>query len=89
MTISATCDDYLDLYVDGNLLFSQVGNWPEAKIAVVTAAPKVVAMFCLDTGGAGGMLLSTNTSLVTDSSWRCNNALQEGWTMVNCYWSIN
>jgi hypothetical protein len=74
----------MKLFVNGQLLSDQVGDFPDTKTVTTNATfPAVVAVSCLDTGGAAGIILSGSNNMVTDSSWRCSNTLQNSWDRVS------
>ena len=82
MTIHATCDNIIEVYADGTLVASG-NNWSVTYSATLDSTPAVVAVACKDTGVVGGILLSADNGLRSDSSWRCSNEAEEGWNQVN------
>jgi hypothetical protein len=89
--IKAVCDDWMRLYVNGQLLSDRDGGWNTVKQVTVNAiTPTVLAIECFDASwsqpsvwNANGILAETSNSKVTDSSWRCSNTRQTGWTTVS------
>jgi hypothetical protein len=91
--IKAVCDDWMRLYVNGQLLSDRDGGWSTVKQVTVNAiTPTVLAIECFDASWSGpgltpvnvnGILAETSNGRVTDSSWRCSNTRQTGWTTVS------
>jgi hypothetical protein len=71
------------MYVNGQLM-ATAGEYSETKtITVDVAPPSVLAINCVDIGGMAGILVSTNTGMVSDGSWRCSNTYKDGWNSVS------
>jgi len=51
-------------------------------MANLTSGARVLAVGCLDQGGAAGILLSSTIGLHTDRSWRCTRNSAGNWTQV-------
>jgi hypothetical protein len=84
VVISATCDNVMKLYVNGQLMSEGGPVWEILKQVTINATqPAVVGINCLDTGAPGGIIMSASNNMVTDSSWRCSNTLQDGWNTVS------
>jgi len=89
--VKAVCDDRMRLYVNGQLLSDRVGSYETVKQVTVSAiTPTVLAIECIDDSFSSsayyqvsGILAETSNGKVTDSSWRCSNTRQTGWTSVS------
>jgi hypothetical protein len=76
----------MKLYVNGQLLYNQDVKKPWETVKQITfkaTQPTVVAINCVDTGPPGALILSASNNIVSDSSWRCSNTDQPGWTNVS------
>jgi hypothetical protein len=61
-TVYATCDNEMYLYADGQLV-AESADWESTQTAQLQHRPRVLAMKCIDWGGAAGILLSANNGL--------------------------
>jgi hypothetical protein len=82
VVISAICDDFLKVYVNGLLVAESVWGYP-TTVTVNVAPPGVVGVNCVDGGGNAEIMLSTSTNMVSDGSWRCSNTFQDRWNLVS------
>ena len=57
--------------------------WEETTKLTIPVGTQVVAIECLNNGGAGGFLASIEGHVdhVTNASWLCSDKEVEGWTM--------
>ena len=82
-TLTATCDDYLKVYVDGveaSPSNHESNEWRISTNYSVTACNSLIAIFCRDNAGdLAGLLASTTTGVLTDTTWRCTDQLEDGW----------
>ena len=56
-------------------------NWRKTSFLTIPAGTSVVAIECVDLGSAEGILVSSDSGLVTDESWLCSSSREAGWTM--------
>ena len=82
-TLTATCDDYLKVYVDGVEASPSNHEYDEWRISTnysVTACNSLIAIFCQEKADdRAGLLASTTTGVLTDKTWRCTDQLEDGW----------
>ncbi len=85
MVISANCDDSMTLFVNGQVVAYQTYALRKQTktVTVFVKRPSVVGVYCVNSNGNGGILVSASTNIVTDSSWRCkSNNKQHEWNLV-------
>jgi len=82
MSLSATCDDVMTVYFDGEATHftSSNWNWGATSFYSIPAGTKVLAISCLNLGGAYGILASISTGVSTSAHWSCSNTWIDGWT---------
>ena len=84
-TLSATCDNNMAVYIDGVRATPRNGeedNWKSSSDYSLNACNSLIAISCEETGGAAGILASTTTGVLTDTTWRCTDLLETGWDTV-------
>ena len=83
--LSAACDDYAKVYVDGALATpsnTAEKKWNASSNYNMHACNTLIAISCQDIGTPGGILASTTTGVMTDTTWRCTDRLEFGWETV-------
>ena len=78
LTISATGDNTVDIFHDGAIV-QHDSWWGSAVTAPLPGDTCVLALTATNNGGAGGLLASTSTGVVTDETWKCSGTEQQGW----------
>ena len=83
--LNITCDSFLTLFVDGNLVGEGDANAKDKGFLQYELAPgsQVVALKCKGNPQPwqGGILGSFENGLVTDTLWKCVTAASLGWNM--------
>ena len=83
--LNITCDSFLTLFVDGNLVGEGDANAKNKGFLQYELAPgsQVVALKCKGNPQPwqGGILGSFENGLVTDTLWKCVTAASLGWNM--------
>ena len=93
LTLRATCDNHMTLYVDGAEIQPTTGelmDWTSEKIFLIGQSFETLAIKCVDVGSQEGTLASVEdgsgeTILLTDDSWKCSDREQPGWTAAEFY----
>jgi hypothetical protein len=79
--LSATCDDIMTVYVDGEAHQDEaMQNFKEVSMVTIPYGTTVVAIECHNLNGPFGILGSTDDGILTDENWRCSGEQQDGWT---------
>ena len=88
MTLRVTCDDHLELYLDGvQQQHSALKIWQqESTFEEITSKLEIIALKCVNTGGPGGIIASLENEdgdvvFYTDTYWKCSSVLEEGWQL--------
>lgn len=76
-TITATCDNVMNIFVDGVLLGKSSNLW-KSSTYTLSGVPSVVAIECMDQGVIGGILASLSNGVNTDRSWKCSSMYVSG-----------
>ena len=82
-TMKAICDDQITLWVDG-VQTDGHGVWNQMSTLDIPATTQVLGIKCFSMGGAYGIMAAVQdvtgeNVLVTDDSWSCSNAADDGW----------
>merc|ERR1719317_1561857 len=80
VTLHATCDDDLLVFADGEVIGDNKGDWGKSHSLNVPIGTRVLGLMCKDTGGAYGIVASTDTGVFTNESWVCSSENITGWT---------
>ena len=84
--MKVACDDVTTIFVDGEQkTVAGTGYYGHLATLQIPASTGAVGIKCHNTGGASGIMaqvqdLAGNVITVTDSSWKCTNQLQDGWS---------
>ena len=78
VTLTVTADDRVMVYDGGRLVFGN-GNWMFAQTVTLTSSPCLLAVAAQDYALDAGILASTSTGVVTDTSWKCSAVEEAGW----------
>ena len=81
--MKAICDDQITLWVDG-VQTDGHGVWNQMSTLDIPASTQVLGIKCFSKGGAYGIMAAVqdvagDDVLVTDDSWSCSNAADDGW----------
>merc|ERR1712013_449227 len=79
VTLHATCDDDLLVFADGEVIGNNNGDWTKSHSIKVPIGTRVLGLMCKDTGGAYGIVASTDTGVFTNESWICSGENITGW----------
>ena len=79
VTLHATCDDDLIVFADGEVIGDNKGDWSKSHSIKVPIGTRVLGLMCKDTGGAYGIVASTDTGVFTNESWVCSSENITGW----------
>ena len=82
-------DNYGTLYQGGNSIPYSNTYW-YAMQQVMSSNACLLAIHGTNTGGPAGILASTTTGTITDSSWKCSSVSETNWTDDNfddSHWS--
>ena len=83
--MNVICDDQMALWVDGvQTAVEGQGVWNLMSSLNIPDTTQVIGIKCLNTGGPYGIMGSIqdaagNDVAVTDNSWSCSNAADDGW----------
>ena len=83
--MKAICDDQMTLWVDGvQIDVHEQGVWNEISTLDIPATTQVLGIKCVNNGGPYGIMAAVqdvtgDDVLVTDDSWSCSNAADDGW----------
>src|SRR6218665_3641135 len=83
--ISFTADQQCELYIDGSAVGSlpNANTWQVAKWTTMRSTARVLAFKATRAVGRNGGLLVSGSRFVTNGSWKCTNAYENGWSGVN------
>ena len=82
--MKAICDDQMTLWVDG-VQSGRTDNWATLLTLEIPATTGVLGIKCVNSGGGSYGIMATiqdvagDDVLVTDNSWSCSNAADDGW----------
>merc|ERR1712013_770396 len=79
VTLHATCDDDLLVFADGEVIGNNNGDWTKSHSIKVPIGTRVLGLMCKDTGGAYGIVASTDTGVFTNESWIYSGENITGW----------
>ncbi|XP_063695080.1 uncharacterized protein LOC134826584 isoform X2 [Bolinopsis microptera] len=85
LSLNVICDDQMLLWVDGvQTNVAGQGAWNQMSSLKIPDTTQVIGIKCLNTGGPYGIMGSIqdaagNDVAVTDNSWSCSNAADDGW----------
>merc|ERR1719317_581626 len=79
VTLNATCDDDLLVFADGEVIGDNKGDWEKSQSINVPIGTRVLGLMCKDTGGAYGIVASTDTGVFTNERWVCSSENITGW----------
>ncbi|XP_063688944.1 thrombospondin-1-like [Bolinopsis microptera] len=86
-TMYIHCDDVLTIFVDGaERRPAGLSNSGTMSTLNIPASSELIAVKCLENGGGYGIIGSVQDAeggdiLVTDSSWKCSNTWESGWSL--------
>lgn len=87
MQFNVTCDNYLSVYVDGNLLGEGETHITSARFHQYKVHPgsHVIALRCKGKSPpfVKAIIGSLSNGVVTDNTWKCTNSFSQGWNMRN------
>ena len=78
VALTITADDRVMVY-DGGHIVHEDHNWPNAHTVTLTFSPCLLAIAAEDYYLGAGILASTSTGVVTDTSWKCSAVEETGW----------
>ena len=78
LTMTVTCDNKMNVYVDGSLV-KKHDDWTKASTINLGTDPVLVAIQCTDLGVIGGILAHFSNGEGTDSTWKCRNGHEDNW----------
>ena len=81
----ATCDNVMGVWVDGehvDLAWSTRSAWTKMSSFHITKCNQLLAIQCEEKGAIGGILVSADNGMVSDSTWRCSRHYEEGWNQI-------
>ena len=89
MVLKATCDDRMSVYVDGEYQYAaNLDTYNVQSTIVIPKTFRVIAIKCVDMGGGDGLLASAENHLgdlvlLSDTTWKCSDTLEQGWEQDN------
>lgn len=92
MTLTAQCDNILEIYIDGGVYYQTTDSgWRTGITVTVPVGSTVIGIKCIDIGGAGAILASLSDGRTTDTvSWKCSGDNEAGWSTCgfdDSHWS--
>ena len=87
MTLKITCDNILEVYLDGvQQQDNKLKAWNAESTFVTPDRLSLIALKCTNTGGPAGILASLQNEggdvvFYTNTNWKCSSVLEEGWQL--------
>jgi len=83
-SLFVACDDHAEVFLDGvQFTDPAMDHWDKTSEISLPFNTKTIAIFCRNSGGPYGIKASTDSGIVTDGTWRCNNIKEDNWMMTD------
>jgi len=83
-SLFVACDNRAEVFLDGvQFTDPAMDQWDKTSEISLPSNTKTIAISCRNSEGHYGIKASTDSGIVTDGTWRCNNIKEDNWMMTD------